>query len=79
MKENSIIKLENNEKYVILDKVFLENQIYYFCSKTEPADKLLKNKIKFFIEKYDNDECYLAEVKNLGTIKKLIDIVRSLP
>ncbi len=78
MRENSIITLENNVKYIILDKVHLDNEIYYFCTKTETNDKKVEDKLKFFIEKKEDNNYFLAEVKNRETLSSLIKIVKNL-
>lgn len=78
MKENSIIKLENNEKYILLDKIHYENNIYYFCTKTDTTDKVVQDKLKFFIEKKEDKTFYLAEVKDKKILNDLIKIVKNL-
>lgn len=78
MKENSIIELENNENFIVLDKIHYENEIYYFCSKIGGKEKLLNDKVKFFISKKENDEYYMAEIKDKKIISELIKIVRNL-
>lgn len=78
MKENSIIKLENNNKYIILDKLHFEGSVYYFCTKTETNERLVQDKIKFFIEKKEDNDYYLAEVQDKKLLMKLIKIIRTL-
>lgn len=78
MKENTIFKLENNEKYLILDKIEYGGSIYYFSTMVEPYEKFIEKKIKFFIEKKENNNFYLGEVTDKETLTYLIDIVKKL-
>lgn len=78
MKENSIIKLENEEKYIILDKIFFEEEIYYFCSKTGIKNKTMQEKVKFLKEKKEGNDFYLAEIKDKELLGNLIRIIRNI-
>ncbi|MFI3261033.1 MAG: hypothetical protein R3Y13_04920 [bacterium] len=78
MNENSIVELENGDGYIVLDKIYYQNDIYYFCSKLTGNEKNAKDKVKFLIEKKENDLYYLAEITNQEDIDKLISIVKKL-
>lgn len=78
MKDNSIIKLENNEEYVILDKICYNSDVYYFCSELESNENNIKKKIKFFIEKKDNTDFYLANVTDQEVVSELIKIIKAI-
>lgn len=75
MKENNLIELENNQQFLIIDKLHLDNEVYLFVSEIKTMNK--KQKAKFLLEKKLDDEYYLAEVIDNEILSKLIRIVRN--
>lgn len=76
MKENNLIQLENDRQFVVLDKIYLENEEYLFVSELRTLDK--KNKVKFLLSKELEGNYFVAEIYDKDVIAKLIKIVRNL-
>ena len=58
---DSIVELENNNKYVLLDNKELNNVNYYYGLRLDEKEEPTNNYL-FFEETKDGDDTYLAPV-----------------
>ena len=77
MEENSVIELVNDEKYLVLDKIILEDIRYLFCIKLN-SDESVGNKNKFFKYKKENNDYFVVEETDINIITKLKKIIKNL-
>ena len=77
MEENSVIELVNDEKYLVLDKIILEDIRYLFCIKLN-SDESIGNKNKFFKYKKENNDYFVVEETDINIITKLKKIIKNL-
>ena len=66
MKINDIVKLDDNNEYVVVSKINYENKNYYYL-----ADINNLNNVLFLYE--DKDE--LKEVSNIELLKKIMPLL----
>ena len=60
---DSIVELENNNKYVLLDNKELNNVNYYYGLRLEEKEEPTNNYL-FFEETKDGNDTYLAPVED---------------
>ena len=69
--KNKIVTLDNEEKYLILEKEKIDDKEFLIGIKII-NDKYF-NEFKFFMENKKNDETYLEEIKDENLIKVIVD------
>lgn len=78
MKENDVIKLDNEEKYTLLKKVEHKGSIYFLAAKLKSDDTVDQNNLVFFKEDHEDDELYVDLIKNENLIIELSKAVKKL-
>ena len=68
--KDTIITLEDNEKYVLLDKVELENAKYFLALQLTNDDQPTRN-YEIFEEEVEDDESYMTIVED-KTLKETL-------
>ena len=71
IKENKIITLENDEKYLIIAKENIDQNEFVIGIKIV-EDKYV-NEFKYFIETKKHDEIFLEEITDENIIKIIVD------
>ena len=69
--ENKIVTLENNEKYLILNKEIIDKKEFIIGIKIE--NEKYTNEFKFFIESKKNEEVLLEEIQDEELIKVIVN------
>lgn len=68
MKINDIISLEGNERYIILEKLYYDQDSYLFAVKLNENNEYTIEEFKFFHEVNEQNDIYVEEVldKNIN-------------
>lgn len=71
---NKIIVLGNNEKYLIIDKVFNNEKYYYYVAQVNEEETDIKDNYKIVtIDKEDNQDC-VNEVLGEDKLKEVLPL-----
>ncbi len=76
IKINTIIKLSNNQKYMVLNETIYEDNKYYLVMGMTNDEVDTKN-VSIIKEVIDNNETYIEEVKDTTLVIRLIDILKN--
>ncbi len=72
---DKVIILENNEEYLILDKVIYEDEIYYYIAKINDTKTDIENNYKLVTVKEEEDgNRVLKEVTGIDTLKEILPL-----
>lgn len=72
---DKVIILENNEEYLILDKVIYEDEIYYYIAKINDTKTDIENNYKLVTVKEEEDgNKVLKEVTGIDTLKEILPL-----
>jgi hypothetical protein len=74
-KINSVVKLENNKRYVILKMVEYLEKEYYFAMEMNIKGQLVKDNTTFLFVDNDGDDTYIIPVDDESIIKELVRLV----
>jgi hypothetical protein len=78
IKENEIIVLENNERYIVLNSIPYEDNIYYFLMGIDENNDVISSKVDFVLEEREDNNLYIRKIKDEKTIKTLTKVLKSL-
>lgn len=74
---NKVIVLENNEEYLVLDKVKFDNNEYYYIAKVNSTETDIENDYKLVIvEERDNNKV-ISEVTGEDKLKEILPLFES--
>lgn len=73
MKIDSVITLDNNENYLLLQKETLENDQYYLSVKLDENEEPTEI-YAIFKESIENDGTYVEKIEDVNILTKLVDI-----
>ena len=74
---NKVIVLENNEEYLVLDKVKFDNNEYYYIAKVNSTETYIENDYKLVIvEERDNNKV-ISEVTGEEKLKEILPLFES--
>ncbi|MCR5787630.1 MAG: hypothetical protein K6G37_00840 [Bacilli bacterium] len=59
---NAIIRLNNNEKYIVLNELNYENNLYYLTMGVIKDNEVDSSKVVILCEKHDKDGYYVEKV-----------------
>ena len=71
---DKVIILENNEEYLILDKVIYEDEIYYYIAKINYTKTDIENNYKLVTVKEEDGNRVLKEVTGIDTLKEILPL-----
>ena len=71
MKCNTIITLENGEKYMVLNEAVYEQEKYYLVMGVDQNKEIIQSKVAIFKEEKENNETYVTKVEDSNEIVKL--------
>lgn len=71
MKSNTIITLENGEKYMVLNEAVYEQEKYYLVMGVDQNKEIIQSKVAIFKEEKENNETYVTKVEDSNEIVKL--------
>ena len=76
LKINTIITLENKEKYVVLNETTYENNKYFMVMGIDEQKQIIASKVAIFKEVVENNNTYIVKVKDNDLISKLTKILK---
>ena len=76
IKINTIITLENNEKYLVLNLIKYEDNNYYLVVKVNENKELDSKQPAIFKEEIDGNDCYIVKIGDQGLLQTLIDLFK---
>lgn len=77
LKINTIITLENNKKYVLLNETFYNNKHYFLVMEITPQKEVIPDNVAIFEEIYDSLEIYVEKVSDTNLIAYLTQILKT--
>ncbi len=78
MKEDVIIVLENEERYLILNIIEYNEKKYYFSIEINEDLEIMKDKIAFLEEKKSDNKVLVQKVNNEDLIIELIKLTKNI-
>lgn len=76
MKLDTIVELDDNQKYYVVDETFQNNKKYFLTTRLDQKENITTDSIIFEENKIDN-EMYLKEVKDKDIYKYILSIFTS--
>lgn len=73
---NTIITLENKEKFVVLNETMYEGIKYFMVMGIDDNKQIIPTKVSIFKEVVEGLDTYIIKVKNSDLMTKLTDILR---
>ena len=73
---NTIITLENAEKYVVLNETVYDGKKYFMVMGVDENKEIIPTKAAIFEEIIENNESYIAKVDDPELISKLTKILK---
>ncbi len=71
IKSNTIITLENDERYMVLNETTYEQEKYYLVMGVDQNKEIIQSKVAIFKEEQENNETYVTKVEDSNEIVKL--------
>ena len=75
IRTNTIITLENNEQYMVLNQTEYEGSSYYLVMGLDQNKEIIENNVAIFKEKIDNNDVYIEKVEDS---KLIIELTKKL-
>ncbi len=76
MKLDTIVELEDNQKYYVVDETFQNNKKYFLVTRLDENEKITTESVIFEENKVNND-IFLKEVKDKEIEKDILSIFTS--
>ena len=73
---NTIITLENSEKYVVLNETTYEDSKYFMVMGIDDDKQIIPTKVAIFKEVVEGIDIYIVKVKDQKLMAKLTEILR---
>ena len=73
---NTIITLENGEKYVVLNETTYEDNKYFMVMGIDEEKQIIPTKVAIFKEVVEGIDIYIVQVKDQKLMAKLTEILR---
>ena len=77
IKVNTIITLENGEKYVVLNETMYQNNKYYLVMGMDDNKEVIQSKVAIFEQVKINEEVYVEKVNDSKLIIELTNLLKS--
>ena len=72
---DKVIVLENEDEYLVLDKVYYEDKEYYYIAKLNDTRTDIENNYKLiYIIDLDNNRRIIKEVTGVDALKKILPL-----
>ncbi len=69
---NKVLELENNERYLVLDKIEHDNKEYYYIAKVNESETDIENNFKLVTVEEQNGEKLIVEVTGEENLKEIL-------
>ena len=77
IKVNTIITLENGEKYVVLNETMYQNNKYYLVMGMDDNKEVIQSKVAIFEQVKINEDVYVEKVNDSKLIIELTNLLKS--
>ncbi len=77
IKTNTIITLENNEKYVVLNETTYENNPYFLVMGMDDKKEIIQSKVAILKEVKQGNDIYIEKVTDSKLIIELTNLLKS--
>lgn len=74
--ENTIITLENNEKYVVLNETFYDGSKYFMVMGIDSNRQVLPDKVAIFKELIEGLDTYIVKIEDVELKANLTKILK---
>lgn len=71
---DKIVVLENNEEYLILDKVFKDDKEYYYIAKVNDTETDIENNFKLVTVEENNNDRIISEVTGEDRLREILPL-----
>lgn len=75
IRTNTIITLENNEQYMVLNQTEYGGSSYYLVMGLDQNKEIIENNVAIFKEEIDNNDVYIEKVEDS---KLIIELTKKL-
>ena len=75
IRTNTIITLENNEQYMVLNQTIYEGDKYYLVMGLDQNKEIIENNVAIFKEETEQDNVYIEKVEDS---KLIIELTKKL-
>ena len=75
IKINTIITLENNEQYMVLNQTIYEGDKYYLVMGLDQNKEIIENNVAIFKEETEQDNVYIEKLEDS---KLIIELTKKL-
>ncbi len=76
IKEATIITLENNEQYIILNELINDNKHYFLATGFDDEKKIDSSKVTILEEEIEEDKVYVRIIKEPELLQKLASLFK---
>jgi len=73
---NTIITLENNEKFVVLNETIYEGNKYFMVMGIDENKEIIPSKVSIVKELVEGIETFIIKITDSELISKLTDVLR---
>ena len=77
MKINTIITLDNQERYMVLNQTSYENQDYYLVMGMDGNNEVISSKVAIFSSEKEGNDLYVTKVEDNDLLVKITNLLKS--
>ena len=71
---NKVITLGNDEEYLIIEKVSVNNEDYYYIAEVNPTKTDIKDNYKIVTIYKENDNSFIEEITGEDKLKEILPL-----
>ena len=76
MKINTIITLDNQERYMVLNYANYENKDYYLVMGIDENKEVISSKVAVFEATVDKEDLYVSKIEDNQLLVKITDLLK---
>ncbi len=77
MKINTIITLSNDEKYMVLNETYYQQERYILTMGVDDNKEIIQSKVAIFKEIIENNEIYVEKIEDSYLLIELTNLLKS--
>ncbi|MBR1679206.1 MAG: hypothetical protein IJ772_01790 [Bacilli bacterium] len=77
MKINTIITLDNQEKYMVLNSTVYENSNYYLVMGMDENNEVISSKVAIFKAENEGEDIYVTKVEDNDLMVTITNLLKS--
>ena len=71
---NKVITLGNDEEYLIIEKISVNNEDYYYIAEVNPTKTDIKDNYKIVTIYKENDNSFIEEITGEDKLKEILPL-----